>query len=259
MNNLQNLQSAFKRYLLEENNSIAAQIISTTTLSSDERLAIYGNAYSARLIETLANDYSALNYLLGTEEFNHLSLAYIKAFPSTNSSLRWFGQHLPQFLADHENYSCTPYLAELAKFEWTFIDTFDAQDATVATIEDAANIPPESWPGLHMTLHPSAHWMNCSWNCLALWQAMKNESEPPKPELMVTQVSYLIWRKGTNTQYRSLHEMEAAVLSLVAKQAEFTELCNALTQWINMEETALQAASYFKTWLTEGLISHINY
>lgn len=257
MNNLHDLQAAFKRYLFEEDNKIVSHVISTEKLTSNSRLAIYGNAYRSRLIDALANDYSALKYLLGEDDFSHLSLAYIKAYPSTHYSLRWFGQDLARFLDNHRIYRKHHYLTELAKFEWAFVNAFDAKDAKVSGIEDATKIPPDSWPGLRMVLHPSVRWVTCSWNCLSIWQSMKNKTAAPAPQPLDMEVNYLIWRQDLNTIYRSLDSDEADALSAVAKGADFTELCIALTKRLKTEETSLRAASLFKTWLAEGLISRI--
>ncbi len=76
MSNLQNLQAAFKRYLFEQDNSISSHIIGTEKLHKSDRLAIYGNAYRTRLTEALENDYPALKYLLGEDDFRILSLSY---------------------------------------------------------------------------------------------------------------------------------------------------------------------------------------
>jgi hypothetical protein len=259
MNNLQNLQAAFKRYLFEQNNSIASHIISTENFNNDQRLAIYGNAYHSRLIEALAKDFPAVYYLIGEDDFCTLCNAYIKAYPSTYYSLRWFGQNLAQFLENHKMYNRQSYLAELAYFEWTFVNAFDAKDAHVLEINDASNIPPDSWPGLQIILHPSVRLVVCSWNCLVIWQSMKNNTALPKPQLLDSKVHYLIWRHGLKTMYRSLAADEAIALSVVAKGADFSELCIALTQELETDETALRAASLFKTWLADGLIIRIDY
>jgi len=257
MTNLHTLQTAFKKYLLGESNEIADLIVSTPNLSSENRLAIYSNAYYARLVEILAKDYAALNYVMGNDEFRRVCLEYIEEFPSKYYSLRWFGQDLGQFLASHKMNGSQPYLAELATFEWAFVEAFDAKDVEVSVIEDAKEIPPESWADLRMMLHPSVRWVSCSWNCLEMWQSMKNDLAIPVPELLSIKVSYLMWRQGLNTTYRSLGADEAAGLELVSQGANFEKLCNSLAQWLTPEETALRAASLFKTWLADGLIIQI--
>lgn len=259
MKNLQNLQASFKRFLFEQDNGISSHIISTENFNNNTRLAIYGNAYHSRLVEALANDYPAIKFLLGADDFEVLGLAYIKVHPSTFYSLRWFGQHLAQFLANHKIYARQTYLAELADFEWAFVNAFDARDCKVLEIKDAATLPPDAWPTLQIVFHPSVWVVSCSWNCLSIWQAMKNKMRVPKPELLNNKVSYLIWKQGLNTKYRSLEPDEAAALSLVENGANFADLCSALNQQLETDETALRAASLLKTWLADDLIIRIDY
>lgn len=259
MTKLASLQTAFEQYLFDGNESISSYIVSTEKFHSKDRLAIYANAYQARLVETLANDYPALNCLLGDDGFRNMSAAYIQANPSCYYSLRWFGKKLPQFLWCHNDYRERPYLAELADFEWAFINAFDAVNSKVLGIDDAAEIPPECWPNLQLTLHPSVQQVACLWNCLAVWQAMKSESGLVDPQLMDNEVNYLIWRQGLNTNYRSLAPDEAGALRVVGQEGNFAELCELLAGWMPTDKTALRAATLFKTWLAGGLVSQIIY
>ncbi len=259
MNNLQELQDEFERYLFDQDSSISSRILSTEELPVTDRLAIYHNAYRARLVEALANDYPALKFLLGDNEFENLCLSYLKANPSKTYSLRWFGQELTHFLENHQDYRNRHYLAEMAEFEWVFVDAFDAKNCEICGVDDATNIPPDSWPELRIKLHPSIHLVTCSWNCLLIWQAMKNESDRVQPQTLETKTHYLIWRQGMSTHYRSLNPDEAAGLNAVQNGANFTELCGTLTNFADEAETALRAATLFKSWLASGLVQRLDY
>lgn len=256
---LQNIQAAFKRYLFEEDNEIVAHIISTESLNSDNRLAVYRNAYRSRLVEALANDYPALSYVMGEDGFRDLSLAYLKAYPSTNYSLRWFGKQLPRFLDRPEPYDSERCLCDLVNFEWALVDAFDAKDIVALTTEDMTKVPPDVWPQLRLSLHPSVSRVTCSWNCLAMWLSMKNKAAIPTPQPLDTVVTYLIWRKGLKTLYRSLGADETDALNRVSQGTDFAGLCTGLTQWVPTEQTALRAASLLKTWLNEGLVTNLGY
>ncbi len=258
MSSLQDVQLAFKRYLFNEDNDIASRIVNTPGFDSHQRLSIYGNAYRSRLIEALSIDYSALHNLLGNDEFHQLGLDYIEFYPSTYYSLRWFGQNLPHFLKTDETYKNRVWLGELAEFEWTFVNAFDAKDVKIVEIDDAAQIPPDSWPGLKITLHPSVYWITCSWNCFAIWKAIKNASEIPVPQQLQDPVSFLIWRQGLDTRYRSIEPDEKVALEAVQEGNNFAELCEELVVYLRPEETALRAASLLKTWLAEGLVGELS-
>ena len=112
MPRLSEIQAAFQRYVLTQDPAIAAHIASSERFGRDQRLAVYANAYRARLVEALASDYQAVRRSLGEEAFTRLCHAYIRAHSSTSYSLRWFGEHLPAFL--RQDYP--EHLSELARF-----------------------------------------------------------------------------------------------------------------------------------------------
>lgn len=253
---LKELQVAFKRHLMKRAPEVIDYIASTDDLNNEMRLAIYGNAYYARLMEALESDYEALHTLLGDEEFSRLCREYIDTYPSQHPSLRWFGRHMSHYLATHPRYEAHPYLSELARFEWTFIEAFDAEDAPIATETDAANIPPEQWPQLRIRLHPSVHWFAYRWNILPVWKATTHEEEIPEFVQRDDTMHCVVWRQNLMTQYRSMDRVEAVALQGVKDNKNFAQICELLSELdIDPEQVPMQAASIFKTWLAHGMIS----
>ena len=118
-------------------------------------LDVYRNAYSARLVEVLANDFPGLKALVGEAEFEWLARAYIAVHPSRGFSVRTVGERLTEFLAGTDPWARRPALADMAAFEWALAGAFDAGDAEPVRIEDLAAIPPAAWAGLIFAFHPS--------------------------------------------------------------------------------------------------------
>ena len=98
MSELRVLQRQFQEFLLTSQQGIEESVRSTISVSKDTRLGIYRDAYQLRLIECLITSYPALHLYLGTEEFQKLCRAYIDAYPSPFRSIRWYGNHLADFL-----------------------------------------------------------------------------------------------------------------------------------------------------------------
>ena len=117
---LSEIQSEFQRHVLSEHPAIEAHIAGTANHAGDRRLAVYCDAYRARLSEALATDYEVLHTCVGDEDFDTMCRAYIDAHPSTYYSLRWFGQNFPAFLRSRY----TENLGELADFEWSLVAAF---------------------------------------------------------------------------------------------------------------------------------------
>ena len=254
MPELKEIQADFQRHVLSDHAAITGHIVSTENLAGDRRLAVYCNAYRARLIEALATDYEVLSACVGDADFDTLCRTYIDAYPSVYYSLRWFGQHFPAFLRNRyaEN------LGELAEFEWALAAAFDAADAPVAGEEVIRSVATEAWPGMRIRLHPSVDWLPLRWNTLELWHAVKDGAEVPGPGRCPGPVDCLIWRDGLATRFRTLEPAERTALDAAASGATFATLCERLADSPEAgNDVAMLAASLMRTWLATGLVSEL--
>ncbi len=76
------------------------QVRGTTRVPASTRLAIYANAYRARLSEGLESNFPVLAKLMGVSEFRGLAHRYIEGHESRHRSIRWYGDRLAQFLRE---------------------------------------------------------------------------------------------------------------------------------------------------------------
>ena len=250
---LSKVQAAFQRNILAQDPTIVRYIVSNGVIDGERRLAVYGNAYRARLVEALASDYQALRSRLGEDEFTELGHAYIRAYPSTHFSLRYFGEHLPEFL--RRGYP--DHLSELANFEWALTMSFDAADDEVASVEAAAELPAAAWPSVRLRMHPSVNQLELAWNTLASWHATKAGWPLDVPERLPAPMSCLVWRDGLITRYRSVTSEERVAFDAARSGATFADLCGQLTSSLAESQVALRAASFLKTWLGSGMVSEL--
>jgi len=257
---LEELQSAFKNYLMSSDDAISKHIVSTKDLSNDLRLAIYSNAYKARLIEALEQDFEVLHVLLGDDEFAELASQYIETFPSRFYSLRWFGQYMAQYIADTIPYKNHPNLREMALFEWSFIEAFDSEDEASVTESDAAGIPAQSWPDLVIQLQSSLQCIEYQWNILPVWNAVHNDQTIPEFACQDYKSTCIVWRQGLKTLFRTLEPAEAFMLQHVIDGKSFAQLCERLLEQDPANtNVAMQAATILKTWITQGLVANLKY
>lgn len=257
MNTLRQTQTGFQNYLIGQDSPIAGEIAGDARLPADMRLGIYANAYRLRLIEALEGDFVALRAYTGPERFDEIARAYIETHPSEHFSLRYYGRHMAQFLADTAPYKNEPLLAELASFDWALTDSFDAADSPVATIDDMAQIVPNDWPRLVFVPHASVQRLNLEWNAPILWKAADKEEPLPPPEKAPYLVGWVMWRQDLQIYFRSLSVDEAFALDGLLRGENFGALCEGLTEWIDAQNVAIHAAGLLKQWLTDGLIKEI--
>lgn len=256
---LKDLQQNFKNHLFSLDSAIADHIVSDK-LPADFRLAIYANGYVARLVETLEGDYPVLSTLLDEASFFPLCQSYIAKHPSTYTSLRWFGRHLPGYLREHEPYKDEPYLAELAEFEWALVDAFNASDKASIAENDMAQVPVEKWPEVSFTFHPAVRTCQYQWNIIPIWQAHKDQRPLPKPQKLPKSETCLIWRQDLKTLFRTLPTDEAIAITAARDGANFSQLCEQLSAHAqDPEQIPFRAASLLKTWIAGAMVSGISY
>lgn len=115
-------------------------------LSSFDRLEIYNRQYWFRVIGAVAEDFPALNALIGEKRFDRLILAYLRENPSTSFTLRNLGSKLPQWLEHHPEF--TPnrreLLLDVARLEWAYVEAFDGAAFAPLTASDFSDLSAES-------------------------------------------------------------------------------------------------------------------
>ena len=257
MPSLSQIQDEFQRYLLDADRTIEQRVVGTDRVPIDTRLGIYGGGYGARLTEALQINFPVLAELLGESDFETLSAAYIRAHDSTFTSIRYYGDALPEFLAANPTYGAVPLLAELARWEWAMTETFDAADAQVTDAGALASVSPEQWSELRFTWHPSIRRLGLSWNVPQLWKAATNETQRPEASLSAEPGQWLLWRRDLDTFFRSLASPESAALDAARGGSSFGEVCDLLCQWVSEAEAPASAAGLLRDWLQSGLIASI--
>ncbi len=249
-------QLAFERHLLadSDNSGFGSTLIGGPTLDVDAGLAIYHNAYRARLLEVMQGDFPGLWHWLGDDEFAGLVAAYVHRCPSTHFSLRWLGQRFEGFIGEHLVAEQSAPLAELARLEWAFTLAFDAPAGQPLILQDMAQLAPEAWPLLQVEWAPTVQQVVCRFNSLQIWRAVKAQAEFPGSQPLPLAEVCLIWRDQQVCRYRSLEPDEAYALAGMAERGwTFSELCAELA--VTYQEGApLQAVTRLKQWVQDGLL-----
>jgi len=262
MKNLARLQHTFQDCVLNSGNVLSTAWISANGRAApDIQLSIYIHAYGARLKEVLANDYPAVLTAIGEDHFSRLADDYIRAHPSQYFSLRDFGCHLPGFVADliqqDAGYREMPWLRELALFEWTLGQAFDAADAPAFTEQDMAAIPYQAWPELRFLPHPSVHRLDLEWNIPEMWQALTDDQPIQVTAVRDKTSPWLVWREQLVMRFRSMQIDEQKAFDALRVGRCFNDVCEVLVTLMSEDEVPLRAAGLLKGWIAQGLISGV--
>lgn len=113
-------------------------IAPNSRLSAFERLEIYNRQYWFRVLGALAEDFPALEAVVGADAFERISVAYITDHPSRSFSLRNLGSRLVEWLAERPEYAGRRQrlALDVARIEWAFVEAFDSAEWTPLTLEE---------------------------------------------------------------------------------------------------------------------------
>lgn len=222
-------------------------------------LAIYANAYGARLREALETDHPVLGQYLGDELWADLCAGYIADHPSRQRSLRQFGDALPGWLASHEPFAAHPLVAELARFERALLDVFDAADGERLDWSAITGLDANAWPGLRLHFHPSARVLDFETAAVEAWRALKDGQPPPAADAPAGPAR-LLWRDTERiSRFRPLDGVERQALGVMLHGAgTFAELCEVLAEQIEVAEVPGRAIEFLRRWFDEGIVSALN-
>src|SRR5262249_16584560 len=156
----------------------------------------------------LGEDYEQVHAYLGDRAFANLVRAYIAGNPSDQRSARWFGRHMPAFIAKSRAFADYPEVSELAALEKALADAFDGPDAEPLKFSELGEVPPDAWPALESKPHPAAIRLTFATTAAEIWTALKNEAAPPKPARLAEPLALLVWREGFTARFKPLSTEE---------------------------------------------------
>ena len=236
--------------MVEGAHEVARLLTPGPLLSSVDRLGIYQDAYTSRLVECLADDYPALHSALGDGAFETLCCKYIAIHPSRSPSLNRFGMHMSDFAIAHGGEHAA-FLSDLAGLEWAVVETIHAPDADVMGLDALQTIAPERWAGARLPASSTARLLRFDYPVNRFYQAFRNGEAPaiPAAEESATAIyrkGYVVWRMDLTPPMRSL--LEALFAGATLEQA-LTKM--PLTATLRESNVTV----WFREWVAAGLFA----
>jgi hypothetical protein len=249
---LTDLQVAFHEHLLNGSPKIAQEVVSGGRIGVAHRLHIYHNAYRVRLLENLKDAFEKTGAYLGDATFESSALAFLEEHPPQHRNLRWHGADFPPWLADR--FPRDLDIAELATLDWQLRHAFDGPNATPLAPTELAGLSAKQWETVGFRFAPTLFLAPLRYNTVNIWHALDQEQTPPVAETLPEPTWLLIWRKGWQPHFRTIHAMEHAALSQLRAGASFAQVCAALSEQFSDRQTTQVAAASLRTWLQDELI-----
>lgn len=236
--------------------------------TSQERIGIYANAYYARLLECLSEEYAALVTAMGTAAFGAFSMQYLQKYPPASYTLGELGARFPRFLEESrpesESNADTPdwtdFLIQLATLERVYSEVFDGpgiEKQELLTAETLNTIPPEEWPDLVLQMAPCFRLLKFQFPVQEYITSSKRGETPaiPGPKttyLAITRRNYIVRRAG-------ITEAEFFLLTRLQRGQKVGEAINEFAEagQLETDQLAGQLHVWFKQWTESAYFTDV--
>jgi len=247
--------------------AIAAMVATgDARLTASKQIEIYREQFFLRHLEVLRDDFRALEHLLGDEGFGALARAYLAAHPPSSFTLRDLGAHVVSFVASAAPWNEDPFVADVARVEWAFVEAFDAPDDAAIEAASIAAIPEAAWPAARIALQPSmqrlalehpAHDYRILARTSADAESLLALATLAPPEPRPTHV--VVYRAAGALLCLDVEPSAFALLEELARGATLGDACERVARASGQGEAAFDAkvGEWFWAWTALGWISRI--
>jgi hypothetical protein len=211
-------------------------------------LEVYRHAYRARLRDCLADDFSAVQFLLGAAAFAELADRFIADVPPHESTLNGYGAGFPDWLRTADDVRQRRRLLDLARLEWALVEAIHAPRGARLTVAALGRIAPDAWATTRLVPTPTLRLIRCTYAANADYEAYRAQRAIPAAVRRSNVV--LVLRTARGLRRLSLEPAEG---KLLIRLASGISLGRALAGVAPDDAGHIQ--SYFTRWLAEGLFA----
>lgn len=245
--------------------SIANLITPSRRLSPEQRLAVYHNAYFARLLECLRLEFPAVRHAAG-DAFDSLAVGYLQAHPSRSHTLNDLGGEFSAYLRatrppkepDSDQADFADFLIDLARLERTYSEVFDApgpECEPLSTSGPLSRMSPDQFADSRLMFYDTVRLLALRFPCHDYASAVRQRREIAPPRAAATQL--VVFRRSYTVRRMVQTPLQFAALTALW---EGTTVQQALQRALTSAEGELPPEAVtrmFQEWMAAPLIREV--
>lgn len=163
---------------------------------SARRYAVYRNNVTVGLVRALEANFPVVRRLLGQEYFAGFARDFAQGHPPQSPLMFQYGADFPEALACAADLASYPYLADVARLETLWRESYHAVDTNPLAADALGSIDPEILFDCRFVAHPAARLIQSRFAIYAIFVASRSDAEihvsdPMRPQfILVTRPHY---------------------------------------------------------------------
>ncbi|MEP1879963.1 MAG: DNA-binding domain-containing protein [Roseibium sp.] len=158
---------AFSEALLDTSLPVPSGVIGPDGKPAPKRFSVYRNNVVVSLVEAIEQTFPAVQRMLGEDYFKALARVFVVGNPPTSPVLMWYGAEFPAFLETFEPLAAYPYLADVARVEWSWLRAYHSEDAMPLSPGELGEVAPDTLGNMTLKIHPAAILVESAWPILS--------------------------------------------------------------------------------------------
>ena len=214
---LREFQAAFRRALLDGDDSALAALVAADGIAATERLAVYRNNVQTSLTDTLRDTFPAVCRIVDERFFAYAAHAFLTGYPPRRACLAEYGAGFADFLAAFPPCRELVYLPDVARFEWLMNRAAHAADAEALAPSSLAGVAAADAPRLVFRLDSACGFLASPWPVDRIWRLNRPGAQGDETvDLAAGGVHIEVGRRGPDVVFRALDAATFAFRQAIA-------------------------------------------
>jgi hypothetical protein len=161
----------FADALLDPDCATPAGVSGPNGKAARKRYNVYRNNVTVSLIDALSAVFPATMRITGTDFFRAMARSHVRANPPTSPLLFEYGHDFPDFIERYEYAEPMPWLADVARIERAWLDSYHAADVEPLASQALVSIPAEQLSDTVFVPHPATRILRSSYPAVTIFAA----------------------------------------------------------------------------------------
>jgi len=147
--------------------------VPATRLGQQPGMAVHRSTMLRAAIDALEANFPAVACLVGQAWFRSAAAAFFAEHPACDARLLAYGAGFPEFLASAPAAVDLPYLADVARLDRLWLESYAAADAPSLGVSAIRDLNPNELGELAVVPHPATKWLSSAFPVVAIWEASR--------------------------------------------------------------------------------------